>query len=81
MLTINKATFYLIDKSHTDFRTQCIIMTFAGGKGGGGGGGGAIANDVLKFRKAIKFESSCIILRKYMHIYKIIQKLKLEHVF
>ena len=62
MLIINKATFYLIDKSHTDFRIE-------------------IENIVLKFRKVIKFESSCIILRKYMDIYKIIQKLKLEHVF
>ena len=34
---------------HIDFRTQCIIMTLAGGK--------FIANDVLKMRKVIEFQS------------------------
>ena len=35
---------------HIDFRTQCAIMTLAGGK--------FIANDVLKMRKIIEFQSS-----------------------
>ena len=34
----------------------------AGGEGGGGIGWEAITNDVLKFRKAIKFESSRIVI-------------------
>ena len=44
--------------SYIDFRMQCVIMTLAGG--GWVWGGGSITNDVLKFRKAIIFESSCI---------------------
>ena len=57
-------------ESHMGFRTQCVIVTLAcvyvcvcvcvcvcveGGEGGG-----TINNDVLKFRKVIEFESSCI---------------------
>ena len=41
-------------QSHIDFRTQCVIMTLTGG--------GAITNDVLKFRKDIEFDSSCIVI-------------------
>ena len=41
-------------ESHIDFRTQCVIMTFTGG--------GTITYDVLKFRKAIEFESSCNVI-------------------
>ena len=54
-------------------------------------GGGSITNDVLKFRKVIKFESLCIVicfsnhrykksiyqLRKELKIYEINQRLKL----
>ena len=47
---------YLRGESHIDFRTQCVIVTRAGG------GGGGIANDVWKFRKVIEFESSCIVI-------------------
>ena len=45
-------------ESHIYFFTQCVIMTLSGG--GGGEGGEAITNNVLKFRKVIEFESSCI---------------------
>ena len=40
-------------ESHIDFRTQSVIMSLGGGRGGG-----AITNDVLNFRKIIKFQSS-----------------------
>ena len=43
-------------KSHIEFRTQCVIMTLAGGNRGGE----AITNGALKFTKIIEFESSCI---------------------
>ena len=36
-------------ESHIDFRTQCAIMTLASG--------GVIANDALKMRKFIEFQS------------------------
>ena len=48
-------TYDRIRKSelHIDFRTQCFIMTLAGG-------GRVIANDVFKMRKVIEFQSlSC----------------------
>ena len=48
--------------SHIDFRTQCVIMTLAGG--------GTVTNDVLKFRKVIEFESSCIVIC-FSYIYPI----------
>ena len=41
-------------KSHIDFRTQHIIMMLAGGE--------VITNGVLKFRKVVEFESSCILI-------------------
>ena len=42
--------YFIRGVSHIDFRTQCTIMTLAGG--------GIIANDVLKMRKVIEFQSS-----------------------
>ena len=58
--------FYLRGESCIDFRTQRLIMMLEVG----GGGGGAITNDVLKFRKVIEFESSCIVICFY-YIYLI----------
>ena len=40
-------------------------------------GGGAIANDVLKFRKVIEFESSCIEIC-FSYIYLIIDRKRLS---
>ena len=37
-----------------DFCTQCVTMGLSGGREGGG----VIANDVLKMRKIIEFQSS-----------------------
>ena len=51
--------FLLRDESHIDFRTQCVIMTLAGGR--------IIANDALKKRKVIEIQSSWIAI--YYKIY------------
>ena len=40
-------------ESHIDFRMQSVIMTL-----GSGGRGWAITNEVLKFIKIIKYQSS-----------------------
>ena len=48
-------TYHFLGVTHIDFCTQCVLMTLAGGSG-------AITNDVLKFRKVNKFESSCIVI-------------------
>ena len=50
-------------ESHIDFRTQCVIIKLAGV--------GTITNDVLKFRKVMEFESSCIEIC-FCYIYLII---------
>ena len=44
-----KLIFVLRGESHIDFRTQCVIVTLAGG--------GVIANDVLIMRKVIAFQN------------------------
>ena len=51
-------------ESYIDFCTQCVIMTLVSGVG-------AITNDVLKFRKVIKFERLCIVIC-FSYIYLII---------
>ena len=56
----------VVDESHIDFRKQFIMTLAVGGKGGG-----TITNDVLKFRKVIEFESSCIVI-SFSYIYLII---------
>ena len=55
--------------NNSDFRTQRVMMMLAGacvwGPGVGMKGGKVrvvITNDVLKFRKVIEFESSCIVI-------------------
>ena len=61
---LHECTFnYFMDKSHIDFRTQYVIMTLVAWE--------AITNDVLKFRKVIEFESSCIVIC-FSYIYLII---------
>ena len=44
--------FKVNGESHIDFCRQCVIIRLAVG--------GTITNDVLKFRKIIEFQSSCI---------------------
>ena len=57
-----------------DFRTQCVIMTLAGGRRGRrGGGGGGNANDVLKMRKG---QSS-----KYFKVHELLFTIKFIFVF
>ena len=48
---------------HIDFRTECVTMTLTSGAD--------ITNDVLKFRKVIEFESSCIVIC-FSYIYLIV---------
>ena len=50
---------FLRGESHIDFRTQCVIMTPAGGE--------VIANDVLKMRRVIAFQSSWIAVYYKIH--------------
>ena len=51
-------------ESHIDFRKKFVA--------GEDRRGGVITNDVLKFRKAIEFASSCIIVTCFSYIYQII---------
>ena len=53
--------------SHIYFCTQCAIMTLFVVR--------AIANDVLKFRKVIEFESLCIVIC-FSYIYLMIDRIK-----
>ena len=50
MVVGDLSRYFIRGVSHIDSRTQCAIMTLAGG--------GIIANDVLKMRKVIEFQSS-----------------------
>ena len=54
-------------ESHIDSRTQCVIITVVGGTRERG----VVANDVLKIRKVIEFEISCIAMC-FPYIYPII---------
>ena len=49
IVTSNETISELMGESHIDFRTQSLIMTLASGE--------VIANDVLKMRKVIEFQS------------------------
>ena len=55
------------DEPYINFCTQCVIMTLVGGEGK------ATNDDVLQFRKILKFESSCIVMC-FSYIYLIIDE-------
>ena len=62
--TVYKISFAVLrGESHIDFHTQCFIMTLVIE--------GAITNDVLKFKKVIEFQNSCIAIC-FSQIYLII---------
>ena len=52
--------WYLRGEPHIDFCMQCVIMALAGGV--------TITNDNLKFKKVMKLESLCIVIR-FPYIY------------
>ena len=54
--------WFLRGESHIDFCMQCIIMI--------SWLGGTVTNDVLKFKKVIGFESSCIVIYfSYIYVF------------